>query len=642
MGFENSVLLKVGLDSRGVQRDLGRLQSRVKEGASNIAKTTASIAIGGAAAFGFATQISNSIGELESLGYQLGMTGSSLDVLKSKVFQLNEGLALRSMGKTIELLKRTKEYSGATGKTLFDLAKATGMISKEYGNQEDIVKAQTSLMRTYGVSVKESADAVLYLKNQGGDLKNELFDTLLEYAPQFKDAGMSFNDGIKFMSSGLKNSWSVDKIADMAKEMNLRFQGLEKSAVTELKKLGAEHLVEQVKKGEKSSYDVFKELYQGKFSKDKNSQLKIGKALFGTQFEDVGKETVQSVFEGMQKEINFSGELDKLQNSLESRTSFKFDKGMSKVTNQWNDLLQQLAPILSQLLDRINSVLSGFTSFSKDFPNLTKGMIDFSMAATASLVAFGGIYKLFKGGRFLKSIAGSSGALKSVGTAAGLTSLSSTGASKKVKLDPLTLTPISSADKSKTGAIMKSAKSLGSSALRVAGWAGIAYVIYEALDYFDDKVAKSIGKEKEYNSFKKGLSGIFGVGVNSKVDKDKKGLSLQEYQKKHAVNGNDDIYGKFKTVESHHLSKIKSKKLSQEISKADLLKSSLEKNQREKKELELAIIKAFSSNGVQQDKSFALSKGDKNSEVKNYNQVYNIYSSTNSLEKDVINSYRNH
>jgi hypothetical protein len=132
--------------------------------------------------------------------------------------------------------------------------------------------------------------------------------------------------------------------------------------------------------------------------------LELGKDIFGTQFEDVGEKAALDIFKSMRKEVNTNGELDRFQNDLQKRFSFKFDRSVSSALNNFSSALESLKPAILPVVETFSNLMGGIGNFAKRYPTITKmigvGVIGF-LSATAAIggltLAMGG-FKLVTGG----------------------------------------------------------------------------------------------------------------------------------------------------------------------------------------------------------------------------------------------------
>lgn len=396
--LSEKLLIKLGLDQSKLQKDLkvtkykfNHAFKEIKDGALSLA-TGSTITAGTALAIG----IAESSKEIESLRYQMGMSKKDTESLSQSVYDLNKSLGLKDAKESARYLKEVRSISGFTGKSLQDLAVSSGLIGKEFGDQEGVLRSQVSLMRSFGVGIKESADGITYLQKKGGDLKGELNEGLLEYAKDFKAAGFSFKDSILFAEQGLKTGWNFDKVGDLVKEMNLRIKGNDVSAKKTLSQLGLPNLISEVQEGKKTVIEAIQEIYSGKFSQLGNKQLELGKNIFGTQFEDVGREQVKEIFQGMRKELKLSNQFKMLQEDIKERTSFKLDTSMSSLSNSFNRMIRSFEPVIIPIIEKIDSFFTGVSEFTVKFPNITKSVVNLSLALGGLALSLGA-FKILKG-----------------------------------------------------------------------------------------------------------------------------------------------------------------------------------------------------------------------------------------------------
>ncbi|GAB6575009.1 TPA: phage tail tape measure protein [Bacillus paranthracis] len=158
----------------------------------------------------------------------------------------------------------------------------------------EVTRGAGQLMNQFGISSKEAFDLFAAGGQEGLNFSNEMFDNVAEYAPLFKQAGFSANEMFTIMANGTRDgSYNLDYINDLVKEFGIRMT--EPKMLDNIKELSPEtqKLYENFKQGKATSSDMFKAIIGDlQQVQDKSKQTELGKAIFGTKFEDMGNEVV--------------------------------------------------------------------------------------------------------------------------------------------------------------------------------------------------------------------------------------------------------------------------------------------------------------------------------------------------------------
>lgn len=170
----------------------------------------------------------------------------------------------------------------------------------------DSVRAVNSMMDQFGITSDEAFNLMAQGAQNGLDQNGDLLDVLNEYSVQFSDAGFSADEMFNMLKNGAKEGvWSVDKLGDAVKEYNIRMSdGTAAEALMKNRKaLGltreeAEELSKAYGEGGEAGTDAMKATLKAIMSvEDENERYKLGVAMFGTMWEDLGEDAVGALFD---------------------------------------------------------------------------------------------------------------------------------------------------------------------------------------------------------------------------------------------------------------------------------------------------------------------------------------------------------
>jgi len=417
IGLFKNESVKAAVNS--IKSEFNTLKQDIESSWNDIRDGGMMVAGAGLAAFSLLEVISDQDDALQELKDSTRSTDQEFKTLKDDVYELNAALGLRSVTKSAELLKTVSRQSKTTGEDLNTLAFQTGLLAQKFDDEEGVLSAQVSLMKTYGVSVRESGDSVAYLLDQGGDRKGELLESLNEYAVQFKEAGFNLQQTVSMISAGLDNSWNIDKSADAIKEARLRLFAGDKSTVDAFDILGLSGLSERIQNDEIGITEAFGLISSKMQGLSKSDMLKAGSGIFGTQWEDAGSESVLAMLDSMSNEVKTTGTLDNMAALMKSRFSFKWKSALSETANSISETLDSLKPLILPLVEWFGEASTSVREFSQEYGYITK-TIATGVAGFISLTAAMGSIKLIMGAASLAVTAFTSPLILVAGAVAGV------------------------------------------------------------------------------------------------------------------------------------------------------------------------------------------------------------------------------
>ncbi|MDH5561864.1 MAG: phage tail tape measure protein, partial [Deltaproteobacteria bacterium] len=402
MSQTNSKLsIKIGADLAPYKKKLAKLRNMTEKTFGKLKKSSMDIGLGiasiTAAGFGgkvFIDKIAETSASIGKLKRALGDTGGSFDSVQKSVEKLNADLGLQNLDEASNRLKKAHRLTKLQGLELRQLAKNTGLINQEFENisEEQALKAQGAILQNFTKDVGLAGDALVYLAGKGGDLKDELADSLHEYSVQFKEAGFGLSQTLGVLEMGLEKGFSIDKVADAFKEGRLKLMGGDKSAVDALDVLGLGDLTKQINEGKLTAADAMSRIFEGLKDKNAAQQFKIGKDIFGTQWEDAGTEAMISALKGMNSNPKITGAAKGLEDKIASGFSFKWKKGLSEAQNATQRLFMSIIPVMLPVVEMFETGASKLSEWSSTYSNLAK----LTALAVPALLGLAGAFGVLK------------------------------------------------------------------------------------------------------------------------------------------------------------------------------------------------------------------------------------------------------
>lgn len=358
---------KTGKKSEGLGTKLG-----------NVAKTAGKWALGlGAAAVTAATAIG-------------GMAINTAKDVDSAIdsYIAATGTATEATGQYEEVLKNI--YKNNYGEDFQDIADSMAQVKTQLGEIEDTqlqsvtedalalrdtfgfevnesVRAAKMLMDQFGISSEEAYNLIAQGAQQGLDKNGDLLDSINEYSVHFKQNGLSATDMFNTFKQGADSgAFSIDKVGDAIKEMGIRMK--DGSATDSLKamKLNADDITQAFGEGGERASWAFGEVVEGlKNIEDPIEQNTAGVAIFGTMWEDLGKDAVFAMTE-------YGDKFDETVNTMDKLKEVKYDN----LTDLFEGLKRNVEMLLLPLGNALMPILKQVIQIISDNMPVIEGMLN--------------------------------------------------------------------------------------------------------------------------------------------------------------------------------------------------------------------------------------------------------------------------
>ena len=382
----------------------------------NVAKTAGKWALGIGTA---AVTVASSIG---------GMAVSTAQDIDKAIdsYVAATGSAVESTGEYQKVLENI--YKNNYGEDFQDIADSMAQVSNQMGelNNTDLqnitenalalrdtfgydvqesVRAAKMMMDQWGLSADEAFNLIAQGAQQGLDKNGDLLDSINEYSVHFKQNGLNATDMFNIFKQGADSgAFSIDKVGDAIKEMGIRMK--DGSAVDALKemKLNADDITEAFGEGGERASWAFGEVVEGlKNIEDPIKQNAAGVAIFGTMWEDLGKDAVFAMTE-------YGDKFDETANTMNQLKEVKYDnltdlfEGLKRnvemlvlpLGNSLMPILEQVIGILNEnmpfiqgLIEQVTPVITDlFTQLLPPLMDLGQTLIPIIMQLLQQLIPF--------------------------------------------------------------------------------------------------------------------------------------------------------------------------------------------------------------------------------------------------------------
>ncbi|WP_339167092.1 phage tail tape measure protein [Brevibacillus sp. FSL L8-0520] len=325
---------------------------------------------------------------LDLLQARVGATDAEMVSMSKSVEQLfTSGLvetpqeAAESFGRFRDLLKGTDDDIRKVAEGAVSLEK----ISLGDLDQDSIAKALDMMQNQWGTDAVKGLDMIAKTYDVANDRADDLLDTIWEYSPQFKEAGISAEKMMGMFVAGADKAFNFDKLGDAFKEsFGIRLnKALDENALGALEGIfGKDKLfkmLDQIKAGGKEAEQAIIAITTGIASiKDQGLQDDVLSKVFGTQYEDVGRDALMAMLNAGPLE-DFAGKSEVIADQVASDWLAMANEMQLAFKPVGDAVLDIAKPIVKLLAD----ITKGIGDFSKEHPLITKIAVGFLMVVAA-------------------------------------------------------------------------------------------------------------------------------------------------------------------------------------------------------------------------------------------------------------------
>ena len=270
-------------------------------------------------------------------------------------------------------------YKGNYGEDFQDIADSMAQVKQQLGDIDDSelqgitedalalrdafgyevnesVRAAKMLMDQFGISGEEAYNLIAQGAQQGLDKNGDLLDSINEYSVHFKQNGLDATDMFNAFKAGADSgAFSIDKIGDAIKEMGIRMKDGSANEALQSIKLDADEITQAFGEGGDKASQAFDQVINGlKNIEDPIQQNAAGVAIFGTMWEDLGKDAVLALTDTENKFDETMATMDQLKEVKYDNLSDMFEALKRNVEMLVLPLGNALMPILTQVIQIIN------------------------------------------------------------------------------------------------------------------------------------------------------------------------------------------------------------------------------------------------------------------------------------------------
>lgn len=330
------------------------------------ALTVAGITAGAAKIIKLGTDYEKSMNQVAASTGAAGRELENLQTIASNVYSNNFGESMEDAAAGIsEVYKRT----GLIDEELQKATESAFLLKDTFGYEvAESTQAATQLMKVFGVTAEEAYTLIAQGAQQGLDQNGDMLDTLNEYSVQFANLGYSAEDMFNMPKNGVDSgTWSVDKLGDAVKEMNIRLNDGTADKALESLGLNAESVKIKLSEGGETAQKAQQQILTSLMAvEDEQERYILGQTLMGTMWEDLGEEAVNAL-------MNTSGEISKTSNALDKMSEVKYDDIGSRFEQLKRTAETEIiVPLTKEFMPVIEEIFSFAEDNSENIVNVIK------------------------------------------------------------------------------------------------------------------------------------------------------------------------------------------------------------------------------------------------------------------------------
>lgn len=303
------------------------------------------------------TELSAAEGAYNNFQAQTGKAAAEMADFKdeiNEIYKNNLGESLNDVADAMaKVAQNTKETDPSKIKELTENAL---VLRDTFGwDINETMRTVNMLMEQFGITGDEAFNLITQGAQNGLDKNGDLLDSINEYSVHYKQMGYDADDFFNSLANGTEaGTFSVDKLGDAMKEFGIRTKDTAESTTEgfELLGLNAEQMRKEFAKGGDTAQKATKKTLKALFEMDDEvKQNQAGVALFGTMWEDLGKEGVKAL-------MDVDGELSSAKKSMEEIKQIKYDDVMNDISAIGRQFqMDVVLPIIEKAMPKIRSGL---------------------------------------------------------------------------------------------------------------------------------------------------------------------------------------------------------------------------------------------------------------------------------------------
>lgn len=433
--MDGSVVIKAVLDTANIPKQVGKLNSSLKEvtwegikegdaaaqklsgslksaGTACTVGLTAPIVAAGAAAFGTASSYEQATARIQSA---LGLTAEEAE----RLGDVGEGIYEDGFGESLDAvddaLVKVRQSIGDLDDT--DLSYITQSVLTLSDTLDmdvgESVRGVNALMDGFGLSATDAMDLFVAGAQDGLNYSDELGDNLAEYGPRFAQMGFSASEYFSILKAGTENgAYNLDKVNDFLNEFQTSLSDGRMDESIGRFSQSTQDLFQSWKDGGATGQQVF-EAVLGELAKMPDGYEKAN--LASTLWSSLGEDNALGML------TSLAGVEDKygdVAGAAQAAGDAASDSFASKAQSAMRELQGAIEPLGTPLLNIATNVAGVVKSFGEWFDGIGEGGQMAVLAIAGILAAMGPVLSV--AGNLVAVVPAITAALSGAGGAAGL------------------------------------------------------------------------------------------------------------------------------------------------------------------------------------------------------------------------------
>lgn len=319
-------------------------------------------------------------GALTGFSNKTGLAAKDSEEFKDALFDVYK----YGLGENVEdVANAMAVVAQATGEVdpdkIKELTRAAMTLEKTFDmDVAESIRGAQQLMNTFGATGADAFDTIAKASQLGLDKDGNLLDVINEYSIHYKQLGLDMND----MFSSLINAkeagvFDLTYAGEAIKEFGIRVREGADETKEALKDLGlnADQVIADINAGGPAAAAAMQQIVTALGSvEDEREKNRLGVALFGTAWEDLGDAGVTAA-------TNISGALGDVKGTIESINEADLSTIEGSMENLGRIVMAALEPIGDFLENRIPKAINGFTAQLETLPGLFENTWKFATGA---------------------------------------------------------------------------------------------------------------------------------------------------------------------------------------------------------------------------------------------------------------------
>lgn len=304
---------------------------------------------------------------LDKMAIGLGKTGEEADNTKNRVKSLfKDGYNMESAQEAVSVTQKLMGDMLSTDQLDVMSKKLAAMNETLGADIPETALVAEKMMKNFGISGNEALDIITTGFQQGMD--EDFLDTLNEYGSTFTALGLNAQDSFELIQEGSKRGvFNTDQLADAVRECGIKMREMDDNSIKALKSIGLNSKTVQAnisKGGENAKKQMVELAKKIAAIKDPVKQNEVAVAVFGTKFEDIGKDIIESVagVDGQMTDLNgnivdTTGKSGELTDSLDDLKKSNGEKTLNEIKSKLLELGEKMMPIFDMLIKVVDKIV---------------------------------------------------------------------------------------------------------------------------------------------------------------------------------------------------------------------------------------------------------------------------------------------